>query len=138
MGMSFADMLDASRREAEKARKRPDDEEHRLQVACVRWFRLQYPGMAKSLIAVPNGGRRDEVTGAKLKAEGVVAGVADLLLLEARGGYAGLAIEMKTEKGRQSRSQEEWQRYITGRGWDYVVVRSLEQFMAVVKDYLLV
>ena len=56
------------------------DAEHRLQCACVRWFRYQYPHHASLLFAVPNGGRRDAVTGARLKAEGVVAGVADLLL----------------------------------------------------------
>ena len=57
-----------------KARK-PKDEEHRIQCACVRWFRLQYPQLNGRLFAVPNGGRRDATTAAKLKAEGVIAGV---------------------------------------------------------------
>ena len=58
------------------------DEEHRLQSACVRWFRYQFPALAHSLFAVPNGGRRDAATGARLKDEGVLAGVSDLVLLQ--------------------------------------------------------
>ena len=56
------------------------DAEHRLQCTCVRWFGYQYPELSALLFAVPNGGRRDPVTGARLKAEGVVAGVSDLIL----------------------------------------------------------
>ena len=41
-----------------------------------------------------NISRTCAVTGARLKAEGVVAGVSDLLLLVPRGKYHGLCIEM--------------------------------------------
>lgn len=37
--------------------------EHELQVASVRWFRLQYPEYAPLLFAVPNGGARDKREG---------------------------------------------------------------------------
>lgn len=50
------------------------NEESKLQQSCITWFRLQYPRLAKLLFAVPNGSRRDVVTGAILKWEGVVAG----------------------------------------------------------------
>ena len=56
------------------------NEEHNIQVACVRWFAYQYPELQGLLFAVPNGGRRDAVTGAKLKAEGVITGVGVALL----------------------------------------------------------
>ena len=49
------------------------NDEHSIQVACVEWFRYSYPMLSKRLFAVPNGGRRDAVTGAKMKAEGVIA-----------------------------------------------------------------
>ena len=48
-------------------RRKPKDEEHKIQVSMVNWFRLQYPSMRHNLFSVPNGGRRDAVTGAKLK-----------------------------------------------------------------------
>ena len=47
--------------------------ESRLQQACVRWVRYQYPDLV--VYAIPNGGKRNAVTGAILKAEGVLAGV---------------------------------------------------------------
>ena len=77
------------------------DPEHQLQCACVRWFRYAHADLSPLLFAVPNGGRRDHITGARLKAEGVVAGVADLLLLVPSQQHHALCIEMKTAKGRQ-------------------------------------
>ena len=50
------------------------------------------------VFAVPNGGGRSVVEASIMKAEGVTAGVADLLLLEARGGWGCLCLEMKTKK----------------------------------------
>lgn len=118
-------------------RKPPSDEEHRIQVSCVRWFRLKYPHLSPRLFAVPNGGRRDGVTGARLKEEGVLAGVADLILLVPNAGYHALLIEMKTPKGRQSESQKAWQQEVAGSGdYLYVVCRNLEEFMKIIEEYL--
>lgn len=118
-------------------RKVPSDEEHRLQEACVRWFNLQYPQLEGRLFAVPNGGRRDAVTGARLKAEGVVAGVADLILLKSNRHYGALLIEMKTPTGKQSKIQKWWQSVICKQNeYKYVVCRSLDDFIREVRDYL--
>ena len=110
--------------------------ESRLQIACVRWFRLQYPKAANLLNSVPNGGARNVVTGAIIKAEGAVRGVADLELNIARGGWFGLKIEMNTEKGRQSPQQREWQAEIERQGYMYILVRSFEQFRECVGWYM--
>lgn len=119
------------------ARKKPSDEEHRIQCACVEWFRWQYPHLRDNLIAIPNGGRRDAVTGKKLKDEGVLSGVADLFCLKTNGQYGALFIEMKTPEGRQSENQKRWQQSITKDGeYKYVVCRSLEDFQREIKDYL--
>lgn len=110
--------------------------EHRIQVACVRWFAYQYPQYEGLLFSVPNGGHRDKVTGAMMKAEGVVAGVADLILLVPSKGYHALCIEMKTEKGRQSPEQKAWQKKVEAQGYKYAVCRSLDDFIATINDYL--
>lgn len=112
------------------------DEEHRLQSACVRYFDLKYSHLRGLLFAVPNGGRRDPVTGARLKAEGVVAGVADLLLLIPRGDKHGMCIEMKTKKGRQSPAQKEWHAKVEAFGYDYQVCRTFEDFVQIIENYL--
>lgn len=133
--MTYDEMLE-KQQACKSIRKRPADEEHRLQVSCVRLFCMKHPQLSSLLIAVPNGGRRDAVTGAKLKAEGVVAGVSDLLLLVARNGYHGLCIEMKTPKGRQQDTQREWQKAVEAQGFRYVLCRSVEEFIKETGNYL--
>lgn len=117
-------------------RRHPRDLEHQLQVECIKWFRLQYPEFHNNLFAVPNGGRRDEVTAAKLRAEGVLAGVADLILLKSNDNYGALLIEMKTARGRQSEAQRQWQSRIILDGYKYVVCHSFDDFRREVTDYL--
>ena len=117
------------------------EEEHNIQAACVRWFNLQWPEYRGLLFAVPNGGARSKATAGKLKAEGVVPGVADLILLvpfiqEGVQYFNGLCIEMKTAKGRQSPEQKEWEDKVTGQGYEYKVIRSLDEFIEVVDSYL--
>lgn len=119
-----------------KSRKKSSDEEHRIQCACINWYRLKYPKMRHNLFSVPNGGRRDTVTGAKLKAEGALAGVADLILLKSNRFYGALLIEMKTMKGIQSEEQINWESKITQDGYKYVVCRSLDDFIREVTNYL--
>lgn len=113
------------------------EEEHEIQCACVRWFALKFPYLSGRLFAVPNGGRRDKATAAKLKAEGVVAGVADLILLKSSDNYYALLIEMKTARGRQSESQKKWEKAVcAGDEYKYVVCRSVDDFMREVTCYL--
>ena len=131
-------------------------EEHNLQCACVKWFAYQHPELQGLLFAVPNGGARSKATAGKLKAEGVVAGVADLILLvpkfivvhaennadgvECHVDLAtltcGLCIEMKTSKGRQSPEQKEWQAKVEAHGYKYAVCHSLDEFINTINDYL--
>lgn len=117
-------------------RKKHKDEEHKLQVSMINWFRLQYPSMRHNLFAIPNGGRRDAATGRRLKDEGVLAGVSDLILLKSNRCYGALLIETKTRKGTQRESQKEWESKITADGYKYVIVRSLDEFIEVVTEYL--
>lgn len=112
------------------------DLEHQLQVACVRWFHMQYPMLRGCLVAVPNGGRRDAVTGARLKAEGATAGVSDLILFQRRGQSGALLVEMKTPKGRQSVAQRQWQETMEAQGYRYAICRSLDEFMRTINGYL--
>ena len=111
-------------------------EEHNLQCACVKWFAYQHPELQGLLFAVPNGSYRTKATAGKLKAEGVVPGVADLILLVPRNQYHGLCIEMKTEKGRQSPEQKAWQEKADANGYRYIIIRSLELFINSVENYL--
>lgn len=125
--------------------------ESRITQSCVRWFRIQYPQYASVLIHPANEGARTtrvvgtasgarviSTGGARLKAEGLVPGVADLLLLVPRKGFGCLAVEMKTpaRSSRQSERQVEWEKAAIRAGNRYVVCRSLEDFIAVIREYL--
>ena len=121
-----------------KRRKKPGHEESLLQRACVAWFRAQYPEHALMLFAVPNGGGRSRIEAGIMKAEGVTAGVSDLILLEARGGYGSLCIEMKTteKSSRQRASQKRWQAAAEKAGNLYEVVRTEDEFKDLVTEYM--
>lgn len=124
------------------------DVEHQTQANCVAWFRWQYPKYEKLLFAVPNGGFRGKAQAGKLKVEGVVKGVSDLLLLVPAGEYHGLCIEMKKEeityvngkkrvsRGYQEPEQKEWQALVEAQGYKYVVCWNIDGFMKEVNDYL--
>lgn len=70
------------------------------------------------------------------RAKGVVAGVSDLLFLLPKGPYHGLALECKTDIGRQSQQQQEWQELVERHGYCYKVFRSVESFQEIINWYL--
>lgn len=116
--------------------EKPSHIESEMQRSCKRWFDLQYPKLSRLLFAVPNGGARNSREAGIMKAEGVTAGVADMILLIPRHGYGCLCIEFKTKDGRQSDSQKLWQADVEAHGNKYVVVRSIGDFVKEVRDYL--
>lgn len=109
-------------------------EESNLQQACVKWFRLQYPNLI--IFAIPNGGSRNVIEAARLKREGVLAGVADLMVLKPNKQYYGLLIEMKIGKGRQSENQILFEMYCVHHYYKYSIARSIDEFINIVENYL--
>ena len=84
----------------------PARTEHVEQREFVAWFRKAHPTVR--ILAIPKGSQRSRTTGAKLKAEGVVAGVPDLLV-----PAWNLWIEMKrADGGTTSAVQKDWHRYL--------------------------
>lgn len=108
--------------------------EHDLQVACVQWFRMQYPRLM--IFAVPNGGERNIKTASRLKNEGVLSGVADLCILVPNDKFHGLFIEMKYGKNKQSQSQIDFQKYAESHGYAYCLCYDFESFICIVNSYL--
>lgn len=120
-----------------------------LQIRCVRYFRVTYPAYARLLEHPRNEGNdssaRDRRRSIIAKKEGVMAGVADLILhlpsiYRREDGmmiiYYSLVIEFKTKTGRQSPEQKLWQRYFEAAGGKYVIVRSFEEFEHVIATYM--
>jgi len=116
--------------------KKISHSESTTQIACVKWFRMQYKDYAKLLFAIPNGRVRDIKTGRWLKLEGVVSGVPDLMLAVPKGKYASLFIEMKSFTGRQTDAQKEMEGWLTLYGNKYVICRSFNEFKSCIENYL--
>lgn len=110
--------------------------ESQIQQSCVKWFRLQFPDLALSLFAVGNGGVRNKREAAIMKCEGVTAGVADILFLYPNQEHHGLCIEFKTKTGRQQPTQKLWQAQIQRNGYRYEIVRSIDDFIKLIKSYI--
>lgn len=111
-------------------------EESKLQQACIRWFRIAYPEMSQLLFAVPNGYKTSLSQARIAKAEGMLAGVADLILLTPAEPYHALCIEMKTAKGRQQPSQKAFQTNVEAAGYKYVICRSFNDFRHEICTYM--
>jgi hypothetical protein len=116
--------------------EKPAHIESELQRSCKKWFDMQYPKLSRLCFAVPNGGARNAREAAIMKGEGVTAGVADMIILIPRKGYGCLCIEFKTKDGKQSASQKLWQADAEAHGNKYVVVRSIDEYVKEVKNYL--
>lgn len=119
--------------ETRRMRRRIESE---LQIACVTWFSLQYPKIARLLLHPANGGKRGKSEGGIFKAMGVRAGVPDLILLYGSSGYHSLGIELKTDKGRQGPNQKEYMELMQENHSKYVVVRSIGEFMMEIRKYM--
>lgn len=93
-----------SKRYAEHAGSRPATRhatarqiptEHAEQVRVINWFSMAYRQHRGALIAIPNAGKRSHQTAARMRAEGLLAGVLDLNLRLPSGQHAGLWLELK-------------------------------------------
>ena len=110
--------------------------ERQIQIECVSWFRMRYPEASRVFFAVPNGGARNPWTAKNLRDEGALSGVADLVLLVPKKGYASLCIEMKKPGGRMSDTQKAFCEAAEGFKNKYVVCYSVEEFKTAVRAYL--
>ncbi len=85
---------------------------------------------------VPNGGSRNKAEAANLRRDGVRAGVPDLCVPVARGGYHSLYIEMKAAKGRVSERQAEWIALLREQGMCAYVCKGAGSAVALIDRYM--
>lgn len=112
-------------------RRRPRHLEEQLQALCVKWFRLRFRRYI--IFAVPNGGSRNRLEAFNLKVSGVLAGVADLIIV---GNKKVLFVEMKYKHGTQQDTQKQFQQRVEELGHKYVLCRSFEQFKEEVEQWV--
>ena len=122
--------------------KKPRKTQHEdiLHKACIQWFCMQY-GMRDDIFIhhSPNeNAKGDKSTmikyNTKMNSMARMAGFPDLEI-----GYKGkiLYIELKAENGRLSDNQKIAHKKITNAGFDVHVIRSTEEFVKVVKGFII-
>jgi hypothetical protein len=125
---------------AKPSTRRPAvDYEGMEQAALFNWLRVRHPVAAGLAYHVPNGGHRVKAVAAKLKAQGVKAGVSDIVLPMARGGFFGLYIEFKASAPHSavvSQSQRDFLHDVQQQGYKAVVCRGMDEAIKVIDAYL--
>lgn len=102
--------------------------EDALQKSVIEYIRLQYPHVL--CFAVPNGGKRNPREAARLKSQGVLAGVSDLLIFWP-GGMG--AIELKAGKNTTTGPQDYFGDRWEWAGGKFAVCRSLDSVIEKLK-----
>lgn len=124
---------------AKPVRAKRVDREGLEQAALIAELRILMPEVADLIYHVPNGGHRLKKVAADLKGQGVAAGVPDLVLTMARGGYFGLYIEFKAtppNAAAVSDSQHKWIRKLNDQGYLAIVCRGHFDAMEQIRAYL--
>lgn len=116
--------------------------EHGHQAALFCWAASTGWPELKWLHAIPNGGERNPIVAANLKAEGVRSGVFDVFLPLTSGRYAGFYIEMK-RPGRQNQKngglsddQVLFQKWATDHHYHTAICYSWEEAADALRGYL--
>jgi len=112
--------------------------EHDTQAAFMDYMRYHEDALPELrwIHAIPNGGARDVVTGARMKREGVKAGVWDVFLPYPCGDYHGLYIEFKHGKNKLTPEQREFGEYVEMHGYKTGVAYTVEEAIEIVRSYL--
>lgn len=120
-------------------RKRPASPEHKLQASLVAWHEQCVARNSCELIAIPNGGFRRKSVAGKMKAEGQRKGATDLVLALPEGRSLWIEVKLDdtptTKRTDLSAEQRAFRTKILSLGHSHRVVRSIEQYRAVIEEF---
>jgi len=112
--------------------------EHLIQASffeLCRLFEVQDPRL-KNVFSIPNGGLRNKAVAAKLKKEGLQAGVLDVFCMVPSGRFNGLWVEFKRKGGRLTKEQVSFAMRATAAGYPVIVATDPEDAFRALKKYL--
>ncbi len=121
-----------------KPRKQASAHEHHEQVQLVQYLELHHFWKTIAWYAVPNGGNRGKAEAGRFRAEGVRAGVPDLVFPFPNAGWHGLYLEMKAPAPHRyavSSDQREMHDKLTCQGYAVVVARGCIPAIEVLESY---
>ena len=106
-------------------------EESKIQSECFIWYNntycLKFHNPRGMMFSVPNElGGRNKIGTALARSTGLMAGVSDTILILPNSKI--IFIEFKTAKGRQTEKQKEFEERVKKHGYEYFIIRSLDEF----------
>jgi hypothetical protein len=107
------------------------------QIAYFNWCRVMGGRHSRldTIFAIPNGGLRSKITAARMKSEGMKAGVWDIFVPVPMGQHCGMWIEMKAGKNRLTPGQVSFCESV-GESYLWTVCYSWEEAVDATCDYL--
>lgn len=116
--------------------------EHGHQRAFCAYMARHMPEVWAVTFAIPNGRKRNKIDAGMLKAEGVKAGVPDMMIawplqnITGEGWYSGLFLELKKPiVGKVGEAQTPWHERLTAHGYKVVVAYTWEEARDAVLAY---
>ncbi len=106
--------------------------EVKLQCECYVFFHNAYPSL-RGLLCYNLNNSKNKIDGNLNKMMGLQKGRSDLEF-----HYKGKLtfIELKTEKGTQSPDQIKWQKLVESHGFEYYVIRNLQDFQQLIEKLI--
>lgn len=108
--------------------------ELQVQTYVCTYLAMQYRDVLFN--GTPYGRYTSAIQASNMKKAGYKKGFPDLFIYEARHGFHGLAIELKTEKGRSSQEQEQWVKDLRAKGYKAEISYGLDATLKLIDEYL--
>ena len=106
--------------------------EDRLHAQMYMWFHNKFPEHRGTLCYNHNNSK-NKIEGNRNRTLGIQKGRSDFTF-----NFRGISykIEVKTETGKQSKDQKEWQQLMELHGFKYYIVRSLKEFQQLINHLM--
>lgn len=124
-----------------------EDAFQRTAISLVRSIAATQGVPMEAVMHIPNGGQRNAIVGAKLKAQGTVPGYPDIMVFHPRRVfrvvnsendaqlYAGLALELKVWPNKPSEAQRHIHALLKEAGWQVCVCYGIDEVCDAVNEY---
>jgi hypothetical protein len=113
-------------------------DEQKFQLECSKWLKkfLYISNESQLYYHVPNERKATMAQMSRLKAQGVLSGVSDVVLPLRSGEFSGIYCELKKAGGSPSPEQKAFLNGVAAEGYLAVVINDLETFKKVFSYYI--
>lgn len=109
-----------------------EDHTHR---GLITYIKVCYPNFSRYVAHPPNEGMRSAFQRFKITWLGVSPGLPDILFFFPMHGYHGLALEVKSKKGKATENQLTWLANLATCGWRTEIVNDMGQGQKIIDEY---